>query len=97
MLHDHEEHHRRRWTCFWVFIARSELSLVRDWEEFIAVVDVIRQTVQVVIAELGMIIDLARLLAEKSLMFLPAAGADDSKASRMSFKLTRMVILSGER
>jgi hypothetical protein len=53
-----------------------ELSLVRDWEEFLAVVDVIRQTVQIV-AELGMIIELPRLQAEKSLMLLAAVGADE--------------------
>jgi hypothetical protein len=73
-------------------LSEIKLSLVRDWEEFLAVVDVIRQTVQVV-AELGMIIELARLLAEKSLMLLPAAGADEFEG----FKLTRMVILTDER
>jgi hypothetical protein len=57
-------------------LSEIKLSLVRDWEEFIVVVDVIRQTVQVV-AELGTIIQLARLLAEKRLMLLPAAGADE--------------------
>jgi hypothetical protein len=56
-------------------LPKIELSLVRDWEEFLVVVDVIRQTVQLV-AELGMIIELARLLAEKSPMLIPAAGTD---------------------
>jgi len=53
-----------------------ELSLVRYGEEFLAVVDVIRQYVQVV-AELGMTIELARLLAQKGLMLAPAVDADE--------------------
>jgi hypothetical protein len=57
-------------------LAEIEISLVRYWEEFLAVVDVIRQYVQVV-AELGMTIERARLLAQKSPMLTPAAGADE--------------------
>src|SRR3984893_3138520 len=53
-----------------------ELSLVRYVEEFLAVADVIRQYVRVV-PELGMIIELARLLAQKGLMLVPAVGADE--------------------
>ena len=55
-----------------------ELSLVRYLQEFVAVVDVIRQYVQVV-AELGMTIELAGLLAQKGLMLVSAAGADEFK------------------
>jgi hypothetical protein len=57
-------------------LAEIEISLVGYLEEFLAVVDVIRQYVQVV-AELGMTIELARLLAQKGLMLAPAAGADE--------------------
>ena len=57
-------------------LAEIEISLVGYLEEFLAVVDVIRQYVQVV-AELGMIIELARLLAQKGLMLAPAAGSDE--------------------
>ena len=53
-----------------------ELSLVRYGEVFLAVVDVIRQYVQVV-AELGMTIELARLLAQIGLMLAPVADADE--------------------
>jgi hypothetical protein len=53
-----------------------ELSLVWYLEEFLGVVDVIRQYVQVV-AELGMTIELARLLAQKGLMLAPAGGGDE--------------------
>ena len=55
-----------------------ELSLVRYLQEFVAVVDVIRQYVQVV-AELGMTIELAGLLAQKGLMLVSAASADEFK------------------
>jgi hypothetical protein len=44
-----------------------------------------------------MIIELARLLAQKGLMLVVAAGGREFEASRMSFKLTRMVILTDER
>jgi hypothetical protein len=57
-------------------LSEMELSLVRYGDEFLAVVDVIRQYVQVV-AELGMTIELARLLSQKGLMLAPAAGADE--------------------
>ena len=50
-----------------------ELSLVRYLEEFLAIVDVIRQFVQVV-AELGMPIELAGLFAQKGLMLVPATS-----------------------
>ena len=53
-----------------------ELSLVRYLEEFLTVADVIRQFVRVV-PELGMTIELARLLAQKGLMLVPAVGADE--------------------
>ena len=72
-----------------------ELSLVRYGEEFLAVVDVIRQYVQVV-AELGMTIELARLLAQKGLMLAPAAGADEFERFPYVLKLTGMVILADE-
>ena len=59
-------------------VPEIELSLVRYLQEFVAVVDVIRQYVQVV-AELGMTIELAGLLAQKRLMLVSAAGADEFK------------------
>src|SRR6202040_1151599 len=58
-----------------------ELSLIRYLKEFLAVADVIRQYVQVV-AELGMTIELARLLAQKGFMLAPAAGADEFEGSQ---------------
>jgi hypothetical protein len=54
---------------------------------------VIRQYVQVVV-EFGTIVELARLLAQKGLMLVAAACGANSKASCMSFKLTRIVILT---
>jgi hypothetical protein len=45
-------------------------------EEFLVVVDVIRQYIQIV-AELGMPIELAGLLAQKGLMLVLAARADE--------------------
>ena len=53
-----------------------ELPLVRYLEEFLVVVDVIRQYIQIV-AELGMPIELAGLLAQKGLMLVLAARADE--------------------
>jgi hypothetical protein len=53
-----------------------EISLVRYWEKFLAVVDVIRQCVQVV-AQIGMTIELVRLLTQKSLMLASAGSADE--------------------
>jgi hypothetical protein len=46
-------------------LSEIEISLVQYWQKVLAVVDVIRQYVEV-IAQLGMIIELARLLAQKS-------------------------------
>jgi hypothetical protein len=57
-------------------LSEIEISLVRYWQKFLGVVDVIRQYVEV-IAELGMTIELARLLAQKNLMLAPAGGADE--------------------
>jgi hypothetical protein len=72
-----------------------ELSLVRYLKEFLAVADVIRQYVQVV-AEPGMTIELARLLAQKGPCSLPSPAHTNSKAPSMSFKLTGTVILANE-
>src|ERR1700732_2845879 len=58
-----------------------ELPLVRYLEEFLAVADVIRQYVQVV-AELGMTIELARLLAQKGFVLAPTTGADEFEGSQ---------------
>jgi hypothetical protein len=53
-----------------------KLSLVRYWEEFLGIVNVIRQYVQVV-TKLGMPIELARLLAQKNLVLVTAATSAD--------------------
>ena len=64
-------------------------------EEFLGIVDIVWQYVQVV-TELGMTIELAGLLAQKGLMLAPAARGDNSRASCKSFMLTRMLILTDQ-
>jgi len=59
-------------------LPQIEIFPVWYLEEFLVVVDVIRQYVQVV-AELGMTIELAGLLAQKGLMLVSAARADEFK------------------
>jgi hypothetical protein len=72
-----------------------ELFLVRYLKEFLAVVDVIRQYVQVVV-EIGMTIEFARLLAQKGLMLATTAGADEFECFPYVFQADRHVILANE-
>jgi hypothetical protein len=65
-----------------------ELSLVRYLEEFLVVVYVIGQYVQVV-AELGMPIELAGPFAQKGLMLVPAARADEFERFLYVFQADR--------
>jgi hypothetical protein len=59
-------------------LAEIELFLVRYLEEFLGVIDIVWQYVQVV-AELGITIELAGRLAQKGLMLAPAGGGDEFK------------------
>jgi hypothetical protein len=57
-------------------LAEIKLFLIRYRDVFIAVVDIVGHYVEIV-AELGLIIELARLLAQKGLMLAPATGGDE--------------------